>query len=74
MPRPHPPHPARAILVMRRITIERVAAETGYTAPWVSRVLNRREPASPAFRRRLAAFLQMPQSALFDDQRADGAA
>jgi transcriptional regulator with XRE-family HTH domain len=67
MPRPHPPHPARAALVMRGITLKRVAAETGYTRPWVSRVLNRREPASPAFRRRMAAFLRMPQSELFRD-------
>jgi transcriptional regulator with XRE-family HTH domain len=67
MPRPYPPHPARAVLVMRRLEVQRVAADLGYSYPWVSRVLNRRDPASPAFRRALAAYLGLAESELFDD-------
>jgi transcriptional regulator with XRE-family HTH domain len=67
MPRPYPPHPARAVLVMRRIENQQVAAAIGYSCPWVSRVLNRRDPASPAFRRALATYLDLPEAELFDD-------
>jgi len=48
------PHPARLVLVDRRISVAAVAAQLGYNASHVSSVLYRRHPATPAFRAALA--------------------
>jgi len=62
------PHPARLVLVDRRISVAAVAAQLGYNASHVSSVLYRRHPATPAFRAALAKLLDLPESKLFDDE------
>jgi transcriptional regulator with XRE-family HTH domain len=68
------PHPALAVLRMRRITNRRVARDLGYTEDWIGRVLNGHDRPSAKFRRDLAAYLDLPEVALFRDQPQDGAA
>jgi transcriptional regulator with XRE-family HTH domain len=69
------PQPALAVMRMRRITNREAAQGTGYTRTWVGLVLNGHRRASPEFRRKLAAFLDLPAVALFrDDEPQDGAA
>jgi len=62
------PHPARLVLVDRRLSIAAVAAQLGYNASYVSSVLYHRHPATPAFRAALAKLLDLPESRLFDDE------
>jgi hypothetical protein len=69
------PHPARLVLVDRRISIAAVAeqmeredGERGYNPSHVSAVLSKRHPATPAFRVALAKLLDLPENELFDDQ------
>jgi transcriptional regulator with XRE-family HTH domain len=69
------PQPALAVMRMRRIKSCEAAQGTGYTRTWVSLVLNGHRRPSPEFRRKLAAYLDLPEAALFrDDEPADGAA
>jgi transcriptional regulator with XRE-family HTH domain len=70
-----PRQPALAILRMRGHTNSEVAHATGYSRTWVGLVLNGHRQPSPEFRRKLAAFTDLPEVALFrSDEPADGAA
>ncbi len=60
-------HPARGLLAVEQRPLTDVAEATGYCAPYVGRVLNKRLPATPEFRRRLAAYLGRSETELFDD-------
>lgn len=60
-------HPARGLLAVQQRPLTDVADATGYCAPYVGRVLNKRLPATPEFRRRLSAYLGRPEAELFDD-------
>jgi hypothetical protein len=72
MPRPQP---ALAVLRMRRISNRQAARSLGYNAHWFGRVLNGHKPPSPKLRRKLAAFLDLPEASLFhDDPPERGAA
>jgi DNA transposition AAA+ family ATPase len=69
------PHPAKAILAERRITLRRTSAEVGLNAHTLGRVLNGYQAAYPALRARLAAFLEVPEADLFHrDSETGGAA
>lgn len=70
------PHPAKAVLAMRRITNRRVARTLGKSEHYVGRCLNGRDKPSAEFRRALAALLDLPESELFreDDRQMRGAA
>lgn len=59
------PQPAKAILAVRRITNRRVAAVYACSPHYVGRVLNGLQEPSPRFRAFLAAFLDLPEDALF---------
>jgi transcriptional regulator with XRE-family HTH domain len=66
-------HPARLVLVDRGLTIRDVAVGTDYSPHWVSRVLRGLDRPSRRFRRALAAYLDLPEAALFrDDERQEG--
>ena len=60
-----PPHPAKAILVGRRITVRAFAKSLNMNHVWVGGVLNRRYPASVRFREQTAELLGMPEAELF---------
>lgn len=59
------PQPAKMVLVARRIHQTQVARDLGLSQQWVSDVLNSRRPAPELFRRRLTAYLGLPESELF---------
>lgn len=59
------PQPAKAILAMRRTTNRRVAAATNTSEHYVGRVLNGYYKPSAAFRRSVAALLDLPESELW---------
>jgi hypothetical protein len=61
-----PPHPVRALLIMRRIEVRDLAALLGYEREHVSRVLWKHLPATPEFRAAVALALDLPESVLFD--------
>ncbi len=62
------PLPAKAVLVMQRITQRRVAIALGMSELTVGRVLNGYEKPSPRFRAGLAKFLERPERELFRDE------
>ncbi len=62
------PHPAKAELALRRISVRAVADRLGMSEQHVSRVLNGRVPASAVVRRRLSQLLGMAEGALFHVQ------
>ena len=59
------PHPAKAVLAARRISVRAVADRLEMNEQHVSRVLNGHAPTSGAFRTRLAVLLDMPEQLLF---------
>jgi hypothetical protein len=60
---------------MRRIRNDEAARALGYTSTWIGLVLNGHRHGSAKFRRALAAYLDLPEAALFrDDEPQDGAA
>lgn len=61
-------HPALGLLAVEQRRLADVAEATGYCAPYVGRVLRKRNPATSEFRRRLSAYLGRPESELFDDE------
>lgn len=61
-------HPALGLLAVEQRQISDVAGEVGYCPAYVGRVLRKRNPATPEFRRRLAAYFNRPESELFDDE------
>lgn len=61
-------HPALGLLAVERRRISDVAEGVGYCPAYVGRVLRKRNPATVEFRRRLATFLEKPESDLFDDE------
>ncbi len=61
------PHPARAVMAQRRMTIRALAAEVGVNANTLGRVLNGRADPWPALRKKVALALGMPETALFHD-------
>ena len=69
MPRPHP---AALVLRQRRISNRQVAHDLGLkSAHHLGRVLNGYVPPSPKLRRTLAAYLDLPEAALFRDDRPE---
>lgn len=65
------PHPAKAIIVSRGLTLRTVATEVGVNSHTFGRVLNGHESPWPALRRRLSAYLEVPADELWhDDERA----
>jgi len=59
------PHPAKAVLASRRVSVRGVARELGFSEWHVSRVLNGAVPASPRFRAALCELLSMREEELF---------
>jgi len=59
-------HPALGLLAVEQRLISDVAGNVGYCPAYVGRVLRKRNPATPEFRRRLSAYLARPESELFD--------
>lgn len=60
-------HPAKAVLVLRGITIRSAAAAIGVSELTLGRQLNRWERPTPRVRAGLAALLSLPESELFDE-------
>ncbi|GAB3820198.1 transcriptional regulator with XRE-family HTH domain [Kribbella italica] len=60
--------PAKAVLVLRGITIRHAAAQTDYDRNYVGAVLNGRMVPGPKFKRRMSAFLELPEDELFRDR------
>jgi len=60
------PHPVVGVMAMQRVTQRGLATATGYTAHHVEKVVNKRYPACPKFRRAVAAYFGVPESFLFD--------
>jgi transcriptional regulator with XRE-family HTH domain len=71
MPRPQP---AAAVLRYRGCTNRELAAAIDYTETWISQVLRGRVRPSPEFRAKVAAYLDLPEAALFHDEQPAGAA
>lgn len=67
---PPPAHPAAGILRIRRITQRRVADALSVDVWSVSRMLNGQQPATPRFRRGLAALLGLSEEELFETSGA----
>ena len=57
--------PAKAVLVMRGVQIQQAAAVVDMDPSYVGNMLNGRLKPSCKFRRRLATYLEMPESELF---------
>ncbi len=66
------PHPAKGVLVSRRITNRSVAITLGMSELVVGRWLNGFGHPSPRFRAGLAELLGEPQVALFRDDERGG--
>jgi transcriptional regulator with XRE-family HTH domain len=64
-PTPYIPQPAKAELVLRRLTNRDIAQRLGVSEVWVGRVLNGRVPPPERFRRDLAELLNLPEERLF---------
>ncbi len=72
---PPRPQPAAAVLRMRGIANRELARHSHYSETWTSQVLRGRVPPSDRFRRAVAAFLDLPEAALFrEDEPRRGAA
>jgi hypothetical protein len=67
-------HPVVAVLAMRGIPNRKVARDLRRNAHHLGRVLNGYVPPSPKLRRALAAYLDLPEAALFYDEPGQGAA
>ncbi len=65
-----PPHPAKAIIVGRGLTVGHVAREVGYSRDLLGQVLNRRRSSSERLRRALCDYLELPESDCFFDTEA----
>lgn len=61
------PHPALGHMALAGIKFCHLAAQTGYCAPWLSRVLHGQYRAVPAFRHKVAEALGRPENELFRD-------
>ncbi len=61
-------HPAQEVLRRNGISQAGLAAALGYHASYVCEVLTSRCPAPVPFRRAVAEYLGMPESALFHDE------
>lgn len=59
------PHPAKAVMARRRITVKAVAEHLGMHQVHVSKVLNNYRGASPTFRAGVCQLLGLPESELF---------
>ncbi len=59
------PHPAKAVIVGRGLTIAQTAEDVGVNSHTLGRVLNRQVAPWPALRSRLAEHLGLPESELF---------
>lgn len=64
------PHPAKAIIVGRGLTVTHVANAIGYGPDVVGQVLNRRRSSSERMRRALCDYLELPESECFFDTEA----
>jgi transcriptional regulator with XRE-family HTH domain len=71
MPVPEP-HPVKALLATRRVSVRALARQLDLTPRWVGRVLNNWEPASAEFRRRVAELLDRPEAELFHPRQPVG--
>jgi hypothetical protein len=67
------PHPAVAVLAMRRLPYRQVARDLQRNPHHLGRVLNGYVTPSPKLRRALAAYLDLPEAALFRDDQPAGA-
>jgi transcriptional regulator with XRE-family HTH domain len=65
------PHPAKAVLALRRITNRAIAQHLGVSAHYVGRVLNGYVKPSARVRAGLAEYLQVPVAELFRDSTQD---
>lgn len=63
------PQPARGVMAMRSVTNVQVAAATGYSRGYVSRVLGGYWLPSVEFAAKLAAYLGVPESKLLRPER-----
>ena len=59
------PHPAKAVLVMRRITARDLARAIGRDDFHLRKILNGRRRASPEVRRLVSEYLGLPERDLF---------
>lgn len=67
-------HPVKGELAVRGIRLEHAARSTGYNGQYFRRVVGGAASASPEFRRRVAAWLELPESLLFvEDEQLFGA-
>ncbi len=62
------PHPVRAVLAARRISVTQLADAIGYSRVAVSNVIYKHFNATPEMRARVTAALDLPESALFDPE------
>jgi hypothetical protein len=61
-------HPVAGILRVLRISQQKAAQGTSYSPQYFGRVINGLQPASREFRRRVAAYLNLPEGDLFDGE------
>ncbi len=59
------PHPVKGVLANRRVTIRRVSDAVGINEKSLSRCFNGYIEPWPALRRKVAAFLDVPEASLF---------
>jgi transcriptional regulator with XRE-family HTH domain len=59
------PHPAKAVLALHRVSVLAVSRALGFSYTHVSRTLNGHVAATPRFRQRLSALLNVPEADLF---------
>jgi transcriptional regulator with XRE-family HTH domain len=60
-------HPIYGLIRMRGLTIRQLAEVIGMNELVASRMMRGLEPASPRFRRSVAAYLELPEKVLFAD-------
>lgn len=70
MPLNPEPLPAKLELVRRRVTQRKAAHVLGVSEQRLSRMLNGFEPMPDRLRSQLAAFLDLPETRLFNDDQA----
>ena len=70
---PSSPHPAVAVIAVRRITKRAIAKKLGYTEQWVGVQLLGHVPSSKPFRAGLSEMLGLTEEELFNDDAAQEA-
>jgi len=73
MPQDYPvPHPIKAVLANRRLTITRFGTEVGVNPSTLGRVINGYVAPWPSLRRKASDALGLPENELFEAPRTVG--